>query len=356
LIAVLLVLATSVASAQQPDWEQAEEQSDRTAGPDPRDRGDLDDEDSDDRDEHSDEGEESSDADEESSDADDEESSDADDAFTDAFGEDLIGALEQSFVGTLDVGLFVGEYRTQTSSTSAFALAPIFGVGYQITSRIRAGAKLGFVLMPHGEVQFPASGTPQDGGLAFRLANPILHGDWLASEGEIRVRVGGGITLPFAAVGDTPEMAALQVAAGMRGAWDLWLWAPSRLSIVVTGHLDYSIADDLVLGADAGVAGMIWVGDGSRDFVLVGQIAANLEYLTDPIAVGGRISFVLVGEEELSFPDREELELSIMPYVRLELTDAYLLAGLTFNLTPPFGVSFIDGNPWGLRLGAGFAL
>jgi hypothetical protein len=352
-IAVLL-LAASVASAQQPDWESAEDQSDQGPRDEPRPDSDADsdsDSDSADEDDEEDEAEEEDEEDEAE-----EDEAEEGGGFEDAFGEDLIGEFEHSLVGTLDLGLFVGEFQTQSYNLSGFAIAPLFGIAYQITTRIRAGAKLGFVLMPHGEVGFVGSPTPGDGGLAFRLANPLLHGDWLATETDFRVRIGGGITLPFAAVGDTPEVAALQVAAGMRGAWDLWLWAPSRLSIVVTGHLDYSITPDVVLGADAGVAGMIWVGDGSREFVFVGQIAANLEYVSEPIAAGGRISFVILGEEDLSFPDREELELSIMPYVRIELTDAYLLAGLTFNLTPPFGVSFIDGNPWGLRLGAGFAL
>jgi hypothetical protein len=265
--------------------------------------------------------------------------------------EDLIGAPASRLVGWIEISTYFGRYENTFLSTDGVATSPLLGVAYQISERVRVGGAWGFVLFPHSAIR--STGTPQDGGLAFRSGNALLHGDWLTDVEDLRYRIGVGVTLPFATTSSLADTAALELAMGMRGAWDIWMWAPNRLSVIATGRLELDLAPQLIVGGDAGAAILFSTADSSDETLITAQLAGFAEYVADPFVVGLQVFAVLAGD---ALPDRKDVELALQPYVRLSFERTFLLAGFVMNLLPPFGVSFQEGNPWGIRLGFGTVL
>lgn len=257
-------------------------------------------------------------------------------------------------IGWVEGGLFVGTYTTLATTIDGASLSPMIGAAYAITPEIRVGAQMGLALVIHSEVVGPA--TTEPGGTAFRFGNPMVSGEWLIERsGRTRYSLGAGITLPVASEGSLSESFALQLAMGSRAAWDLWLWAPSRMSGVVSGRLDHDLNDQLTVGADAAVAVLFYTGDGRGDTVAGGQASANIDYFLGSFVLGARLSLVLAGEGLL--PDRKEVELAFMPHARVALTEeTFLSAAFVLNITSPYGFSFSDGKIWGVRVGFGAVL
>jgi hypothetical protein len=287
---------------------------------------------------------------------------DASDAETEGAGLDLAGAVEEGGGGTItlwgELAMHAGPYTythdAATVQVSGISFSPLVGAAYHATQRIRVGAMMGLATSILTDAM--AGGTDLS-GLAFRLGNPALTVDLVGpGDGDLRWRLGAGITLPIASPGDTAESIALDLAAAMRGAWNFWLWAPSRITPYVTGRAEIDLGERLVAGVDAGAGVLLDVSDGGEPSPFILQLAVDGDYrLAGRFSVGARVTAVLVDEV---FPERESAQIALMPYVRLanEAGDGFLTAGFVFNLDPPYGPSFADGNAWGLRVGAGTVL
>ncbi len=251
-----------------------------------------------------------------------------------------------TFFGTFDV-----QAETATGRLDGFALSPVVGGGWYVTDWIRVGAEWGLSMVAHSAIE----GTVmEDGGAAFGLGNALLEAELVGRTDALRHRVGLGVTLPFASTDSVSELGALYLAAGMRGAWDVWLWAPERLSLIATGSVETDLGERVVAAADAGAGVLFYAGDRGGETVFAAQLAGNVEYRLDSIAIGGRLAAVLADEV---LPDRKSFQLSVMPYGRVALGEAaFLSAGFHVNLMAPYGFSFAEAKVWGLRIGVGTQL
>jgi len=341
-LVVMLVLAPAAARAQYDDWERAEdiERSGDDAGdaPPPADLEPV--------------GGRVEDADDGDAEDDDAAEEDGDDAG----GDDADGGHAGLLMGWAEIAFYVGRFDTGFGSTDLVGLSPLFGIGWYATDAVRVQAQMGLGLSFHSEVESPTS--PVSAGTAFRFGNALLSADVgdFHEERGLRYRFGAGLTLPFADAGDTSERLALHMAIATRGAWSLWLWAPGRLSIVGLGQVETDLAESLVLAADAGVGLMFDVSEGGDDETAIPvQLAANLEYLIGTVALGLRAQGVYAPEPLL--PDREALQVSVMPYGRIPVSETvFATAGFVLNLNQPYGFSFSEGGVWGLRVGIGGVL
>lgn len=340
-LAGLALLLPTTALAQYQDWEQAEDSSagyhpapqpDESAAGEPG------------------EGTEPAEANEPAvGESDAEPAEDEGQAGTGLAGTVLLWGEVASFVGTFDVD--------GVARIDGVHLSPMVGGSYYFTDDIRANAQLGVATWIHDEYVLAGgspSDPPQEGGVAFRFGNGLLSADLVGDDPDLRHRIGVGVTLPFATTNDAAETGALLLSLAERGGWDPWLWAPERLSLVATGQLELDVADDLVAAGDAGVAVLFWAGDGDGETVLAAQLAGNLEYRLDALAVGARLTAVIADE---LLPARKDFQLGLMPYGRLALGEAtFVTLGFHLNLIAPFGFSFQEGKAWGLRVGVGAAL
>jgi len=344
-IAVALILAPAVAQAQYQDWEDAEDSGEadlETAPPlpgsEPRGEGGA--------------GEEALEPEPVE-----EEDAELEGERPEMQGTVLLWGEVATYIGNFDVG------GLSSVRISGMHLSPVVGGSYYFTDEIRANAELGLALWFHE--QYPTPGgtgdETEDAGLALRFGNALLSADLVGDpRAEIRHRVGLGVTLPIATANDAAERGALQLALAERGGWDPWLWAISRMSLVATGQLETDLAEQVVVGGDAGVGVLFHAGDssaglGDDETVFSAQVAGNLEYRLDAVALGVRLSLVLAGEEV--FQEREDFQLAVTPYGRLALGEAtFLSAAFVLNVNPPYGFSFSEGEVWGVRVGVGTSL
>jgi hypothetical protein len=164
---------------------------------------------------------------------------------------------------------------------------------------------------------------------------------------------------------------AYATVGAARGAWDLWLWLPETMSLVVPFRLEKRLATSIELGVDAGLAILIPIADNEGGTDLFLQAAGDLAFLLSPrVRLGFRLQFgwVVTDDEDHRRPDytdllfsqidgrrHDDFQLSFEPYVRGYVGQSgFLQARLVINLDEPAGFGFDDDGVWGLFLGGGF--
>jgi hypothetical protein len=334
-LAVVLLGIPATATAQYQDWESAEQQGSLDQEPPPTER----------------------ELEQRAEDGDEEESDDADDDGDDNLSLDL-GSSEAggTLVGWAELALFVGTFDyEQLLRFDVGGISPIVGGRYSITDRIRVGLEAGLALAIHSSWT-DTGGAERDAGAAFVFANPLLSIDYGVQDQPLRWRVGAGVTIPLASATALSSQAALAIAVASRGGWDIWMWAPDRMSGILDGRLETDLTDALVVGVDGGAGVLGYIGDSiTAETGFAAQVGADIELALGQVNVGLRATGVFVGED--LFPERDSLQVALMPYALFRLsTTTFLTAGFVLNLDPPFGFSFREGNVWGLRVGIGSAL
>ena len=190
---------------------------------------------------------------------------------------------------------------------------------------------------------------------SFRLGNPYagLRLGW--REPEWRLRFGAGTTVPVTNAFDDGAEDAWAYAYGqaLHGMWDPWLLEPQIQPIVLRG--DFEIHGRYFqFGFDAGL-GVVFpirrAGGGNTEVVFqTGVFGAGVPI--PELAIGGRFQMVFATDWWHGFRDRDEAQLALIPFFRVQLEPAFVEFSLLMNLDHPWGFAF-DGGVWAVNVTAG---
>lgn len=146
--------------------------------------------------------------------------------------------------------------------------------------------------------------------------------------------------------------AGFAMAAGMRGLWDAWLWAPSQTGGAAGAVYSRTLGGVWSMLLEADVGWSYSIGDvttvSTYDLAdIYGQLAIDLSGRAAPhggVTGGLRLQAVAMGA------DGDQLQLAMMPHVGLRWPGAALDLSWLINLDPPLGVFGAGLDVWGLLL------
>lgn len=230
--------------------------------------------------------------------------------------------------------------------TSVFGFAPLMTASWRFDRPLRIGVTGGLGLAAY-EGFLDTTGVSIDGGRDVAAGNPHAWVEWLGSTTAWAWRAGGGLSIPLSSSCPAMRPCASHVAAGMHGAWDLWLWAPERLGTIGSGELRRRLAQgrmELTVAGDFAI--LFDVSGRERDSVGVLQVLGGLAYQpSSAFAVGGDVLVVLSGD----MPARDDnSQISVRPYGKLILSRGDIVFGLMLPFDAPFGFGFSSGGVYGL--------
>ena len=191
---------------------------------------------------------------------------------------------------------------------------------------------------------------------AASAANPLLYGGLVLHDDHTwRVRLNGGFALP-AAPDEDRAAGVVGVNAATRGLAELWLWAPSRLSVVPGAQIEAVPVEFLYLEGSLRT-GLLFplaerptiAGDtaGEVDVSIESQFTAAFHHPN--VLGGGRLRAVFIPTLD---EDRDRAQLSMDLFVRGigRVNDAELFAEwrLLMNLDDDLGFAFDQGKVWGM--------
>lgn len=193
-------------------------------------------------------------------------------------------------------------------------------------------------------------------GDAASAANPLLYGGLVLHDDHTwRVRLNGGLALP-AAPDDGAAASAAGANAATRGLSELWLWAPSRLSIVPGAQIEAVPVEFLYLEGTLRTGFLFPLADratvafdtpGEVDVSIESQFTAAFHHPN--VLGGGRLRAVFIPTLD---EDRDRAQLSMDLFVRGigRVNDAELFAEwrLLMNLDDDLGFAFDQGKVWGM--------
>jgi hypothetical protein len=220
-------------------------------------------------------------------------------------------------------------------------LSPIIGGGYKVMDQLEL------------ELVIPMAYASIDAGLTeestFVLGNVYAGANYIAGEGELKYKVGGGLGLPTSSAGDIIDALAYASAGGIRGFQDFYYWWPESLTMNGIGRIEYGT--QLVFTGDVSLSFFIPIGDYDNDNEFTLGLTPGIGYwASEDALLGGRINvwFSSFGGDSTQF--------GLEPFFRYMLGDsAFLNARFTLNLDRPAGFAFDEGRFWGLHLGGGAA-
>lgn len=166
-----------------------------------------------------------------------------------------------------------------------------------------------------------------------------------------RARSGYALGLGLVAPVANGGAAALGTAAAIRGARDLWLWAPDRFSVVVP--VAVRSARDFVVGTvDTAVGVMIPTNGGSVDVTWQFGLDLTFELLGGDLAFGARFD----GVYQPTLSNADNFQMSATPFIQGGVFDHYLKVGFLMNLDEPAGPPFQRDFSWGVLIDLGGAI
>jgi hypothetical protein len=199
------------------------------------------------------------------------------------------------------------------------------------------------------------------GSSALRAFNPYVGVRVGYEDGEegsrLRIRGGGGLTLPFANLYDADAVLVLTLVSGLAltGAWDPWLSAVGSMGLVGRGDVEYRHTYVLV-GGEAALAALIpveYMGY-TGDTVMVTQLGFFVAGRPIPeLAIGARLQ--AVGVFSTGSGGGSEGYLALAPFIRAEIGPGFIETRLFMNLDDPYGFAFDDGKFWAWSFAAGGA-
>jgi len=257
-----------------------------------------------------------------------------------------------------ELGFFTGTLGTvgplgMVVESRATEISPMIEGYFGVTDAIELSFQWGFLFVDH---DVSAAGVSEDDS-AFALGNPAVSAFYRVEMDTAVLRLGVGLALPVADLEEDGTPSATRVigygvAQGMRGLWDMWLWASDRLTVAVPQLRLDSLSQDLVWAVEGGMGLMIDTSDDDRDLEVPLQAAVEGgARLGRSFVIGGRFQVVWI--PTLDGEDADRLQMAIEPFARVELENAFLYAKLTLNLDEPFGFAFDDHGVWGLHIGGG---
>jgi hypothetical protein len=218
-----------------------------------------------------------------------------------------------------------------------------FGAAYALDPRWSVSLEWGLVGLHSTSDAAPAE-------TVVVIGNPTAFGWYSLAAGETQVRLGLGATFPAATVdaggGGRLERSAYTHANAMDGHSRVWLWAPSRTSVLVRGESITPLASWLTLSAAVTPALFVpaWSDFVTQrvDFMAPAQLGLSASY--QGFELGSRLQAVWMPTSTL-----DPLQLSVEPGVGFATKDVRVGAYGTINLDEPLAGAR-GPRIWGLHL------
>ncbi len=203
--------------------------------------------------------------------------------------------------------------------------------------------------------------TPSDpGGAVLRFGNVTAGAHHRFRAAATSGVIGLGVAVPTAWVpNDVPDVEqdtmrkAFNTSAATYGGTKLWLWAPERLSIIVSGGASHRFAQAVDAFVEASIAPMIPVGDEGTnvDLFVDGRVGAAW-VLPELLTLGIAFDLAWLPTGGL-FATTDPVQTALEVFGRVWLDTLFFGAAFTMNIDDPAGFAFNDGGIWGLHLGVG---
>lgn len=271
----------------------------------------------------------------------------------------------------LDIGTWFASVEGDDSGAeeSQFALSP----------KLRVMQPVGFneVELSWGFIWLDSTLGEQDAQI-FQVGNVYAAHYWVWRTLSRQIRLGLGLGAPTAILRDEQpqqtinDLIALHSATGMRGARDLWLWAPQTGAVV--GYFDFfqRFSFGLVIGGELAVANLYGFDD-SRETQLFGQSGYNVvgqtrlevgfdtrflrtalrgTYVTVPLSevlVGYALGSDQTAKGWIIADETDQIAAELEFRIRLGRAD--LVLRLDVPVDEPFGFAFDEGKLWGAHIG-----
>ena len=183
--------------------------------------------------------------------------------------------------------------------------------------------------------------------------NTFLGAHYLRSTDNVGFRVGFGVSFPTSRSDDDFSQAATILTSSPRGLFDLWLYAPKTISLVVPARIEATFG----VGVAADAAAVLYIsedGDSITGQSLGGDTAFGFQLGGEafvPIGLfdlGARLQFASVPTS-----DGDLTQVAINPFLRFEAAIITARAGFLFFIDEPLGPSFDDSRPFGLDFAVG---
>jgi hypothetical protein len=192
---------------------------------------------------------------------------------------------------------------------------------------------------------------------SFRVGNPygglrfgVRSRDWVARGG-----VGSTVPVTNAFRDGTEDHLAYALGQALWGGWSGWLLEPNIQPLILRGDFELH-GEYFQVGFDAFFAVI---------FPFERPLRNNTEYAFQTggfgawtpipeIALGARLQIFFASDWIVGFAGRDEAQVALLPFFRIQLEPAFIEFRLTMNLDDPYGFAFNGTNGvWAASVAAG---
>lgn len=235
-------------------------------------------------------------------------------------------------------------------SDSIVEFSTLVGFRYDIVPVFELEVQGGFALA-----------SPNEGDTEVNLSNILLSGFYVLRGQAWRLRLGGGLGLPTAQIGEDDlgfagELINLFFAGAQRGFYDFAIWSPETFTLQLpSARFVYYASPQISIMAEAALSVFIDISDNfDRDTAVGLQMAGDFGYHPSAaVSFGARLNLVFIDHDSFLLGDDDEFQSSIEPHFRVNFGAGFFQARLTLNLDHPAGFAFDDGRIWAIHLGGG---
>jgi hypothetical protein len=176
------------------------------------------------------------------------------------------------------------------------------------------------------------------------LGNPYFGANLIAlREPRLRLRLGGGFTLPVVGAADGQRSFEL-LPLWAAGSQEPQRWLPGGPSLVGRARAEVW-QGGLIFSVD--LAAILTFAGKNADQSTTLQPALELAgYAAPGTLIGVRLPLVWDSQGE-------QVSSSVVPFLRQELGSFFADAQFSVNLSGPYGLSLAEGPIWGMQIGAG---
>lgn len=233
----------------------------------------------------------------------------------------------------LDLGYFI-----QSGFATAHSLSTVLGFGHKLTDQLELDGQL-----PLGGILVSGAGGTSD---RFAVGNLTLGLHYFDAKDGFLWKVGGGLAYgPWLHEAAPEDSFVLGISSMVRSYDALWHWSAPYLHAFVPARIE--IGDELRFTGDAALNLAIPTRTG--DVELIVALAPGVSYRPIPeFTFGARLPVNL-----LPTVNGDQAQLTLEPFVRADVNNAFLAARFLLNLDDALGFSFDQGRVWGLHAAVG---
>ena len=189
----------------------------------------------------------------------------------------------------------------------------------------------------------------------FRMGNPLVAVHYALRDdarGSLRVGLGVGpplVTVPGTLPTNVAAAYADTVAAEARGFQGYWLWARNAAPLFLLASGSVNVGSRVVLGGEIQPGLLVSVNSAPSRAALVGNASFGYRLGRFQPGIRGQLFWSSVPIAAHDFA-----QLSLAPFVRLDLDRSFFRAELVVNLDGPYGLAGSRGaTVWGASAGGG---